>query len=493
MWTFHSITRGRILMAAFTALTLASPMANAVAMCSEAADSVAAPSGGYLRTLYNVDFETPTHNAGTFPSEGMGPKTVGYYGTWNSSIIEAHKGNPEVVSSQPLLDGQSAELNARPINTNIFDYDILDFQIGRKADYYTLDTDLVIEDMQDGNRLIIQVHDNESTYNCSLVLNDFGNVYMTKNLTTYSVDTRYHLNIIAKPNGDDTGRLHLTLSSGGSVLYQGQFNLLMTGNQDIGLIRFQAQDSNNPDTNYAQVDNIIIKAAYQALPSLAAADMNDQYVLDFAGSNVIAGKYYFEKDFGVLFGIKNSDIGNGSGTVHFANDTRPVITHRLGIPFDLIQLEVGEYSSSMPVPTPVIITGHFFDGSTVTRNYTTDGVADGAAGGLDDMEVLTFDDSWQGLSYVTLNDNLSIDKLTLKTSIDRDNDTIHDWIDGCLPSAADEENIESVDPKTAACPVTQAISTSSSGGGSAGWLLPLLALSLAGFRRKNVTGYALNS
>jgi hypothetical protein len=468
------------------ALALVSPAANSATICSQATDTVAAPSGGYLRTLYSVDFESPTHHAGTFPSEGMGPKTVGYYGSWNSSIAEAHKGNPEVVASQPLLDGQSAEFNARPVNSNVFDYDSLDFQLGRKADYYTLDTDLVIEDMQDGNRLVIQLHDNDSGNQCSVVFNDFGNVYMTQNLASYNVDTRYHLNIIATPNGDETGRLHLTLSSSAGVVYQGQFILALEGHQDFGLIRFQAQDSNDPDTNYAQADNIIVKAAYQTLPTLIAADEDNQYVLDFLGNTVMAGKYYLEKDFAVLFGVKTSEIGNGSSTIRFANDTRPVITHRLGIPFDLIQFELGEYSSTMPTPTPVTITGHFYDGTTVTRQYTTDGVADGGAGGLDDMEVLTFDDSWQGLSHVTLSDKISLDKLTLKSSIDRDNDAIHDWIDGCLASSANEENIESADEKTAACAISQTVSSSSSGGGNALWLLPLLASLLIRLRHNNV-------
>lgn len=136
--------------------------AHAVASCSAAGDSVAPPSGAFLRTLYDTGFELPTHASGTFPAEGMGPSTAGFYGRWHPDAPESHKGNPEVVASQPLLDGQSAEFNAKPIYTDQFDYDELDFQLGRAADYYTLDADLVIDNLTDANRLLVQIQDSRS-------------------------------------------------------------------------------------------------------------------------------------------------------------------------------------------------------------------------------------------------------------------------------------------------------------------------------------------
>lgn len=141
------------------ALLLATSTTTYAAVCSLAGDTATEPSGGYMRTLYNVDFETPTHTASTWPVEGFGPSEVGFYDNYFLSIIaEAHKGLPEVVV-QPLLDGQSAELNARPVNTDKLDYDDLLFQLGRLADYYTIEFDMVVDEHINLTRTLIGIAD----------------------------------------------------------------------------------------------------------------------------------------------------------------------------------------------------------------------------------------------------------------------------------------------------------------------------------------------
>jgi hypothetical protein len=457
--------------------TLLTPVAaHAATNCAAAGDSVAAPAGGFVRTLYAVDFEEPTHLAGSFPVEGMGPETVGFYSSWRPNVPEEHKGNPEVVSSQPLLDGQSVEFNAKPVNTDKLDYDDIAFQLGRAADYYTLETDLVIESLTDLNRLVIRFFDAASGNSCALVFTPEKNLYMVGTLATYEMNTRYHLSVVMARETISTSRLHIELTAGGTEVYSGQFLLQQDTPSDFGAIEFQFQDSNVPDTSFAQADNISIKAGYLSAPQMPGSDESGLYELDFQGAPSGRGEYYLEKGFAVFGGIASNTVGDGSGSWAFTLFSRPLITTQLGIPFTLHRLRLGEYSKLFTQPKVVTFVGHKYDGTTVERIFTTDGVIDGL-GGAEDQELVTFSEQWSNLEYVTFNDSVTIDKLTVSASTDRDNDGRHDWVDACLPDTANEQAIESTVGKTGTCP--KQIATSSSSGGGLSWPLLFIFLGAA--------------
>ena len=71
-----------------------------------------------------------------------------------------------------------------------------------------------------------------------------------------------------------------------------------------------------------------------------------------------------------------------------------------GSVFDLISVDLAEWSSALPEAVTVQFVGHRYDGSTVSTILTSDGVFDGE-GPLADFETLYFDPKeWTGLIRV---------------------------------------------------------------------------------------------
>tara|TARA_R110002073_G_scaffold8371_1_gene46171 strand:+ start:16163 stop:17605 length:1443 start_codon:yes stop_codon:yes gene_type:complete len=479
MKLFNALLSGALLLC-FSATTQA-------ATCALAGDTVIEPTGGFIHTLYNVDFETPTHTAGSWPVEGLGPKEVGLYQNYNMSIAESHKGLPEVVV-QPLLDSQSAELNARPINTDRSSYDDILFQLGRGADYYSIDFDLVVDEHVNLTRTGIKLSD-MSDAGCYVIFNAANEIFIAGLRASYAFDTRYHISITLLPNGDETGRLFFTIGDATSTLYSAQFDVSGSGN-DFGSLMLRAQGYEDPDNNYAQVDNVVIRAAYTDVPTLPPADVDDNYVLDFNNASAPApsGIFWIEDGFALLFGDSNNNVYSADNSVamRFPSSSRPTLMHQLSLPFTLKQLELGEYSTGFSARTTTF-TGYKYDGTEVTRDFTTDGLADGT-GGINDMELVTFDDSWTNLRAIQFGGSASIDNVVLSVNTDIDADNVHDWLDACLPEQAAGAAVENAVERESGCPPRNtANSGGSNSGGGAGWLLSLLALSLVGLRRKNVT------
>lgn len=454
------------------------------ATCAQAENSATEPSGGFLRTLYDVDFELPTHAAGTWPVEGLGPSEVGFYNYIATLVPEAHKGMPEVVA-HPLLDSQSAELNARPVNTNQLSYDDLYFQLGRAADYYTIAFDMVVEEHVDLTRTLLTIGDMTGT-NCNAIFDANNKLTLVSQLADYAYDTRYHVEMTLMLNGDETGRLFFSIRDANAELYSGQFILTANGN-DFGKLHLRGMGYEDPDNNYAQVDNVLIRAGYTSLPSLPDTDIDNDYILDFNSADSIApsATFWVEDGFGLLFGSPNNDVYSADDSVamRFSSSTRPTLVHQLGLPFTLKQLELGEYSTVLSSARTTTFTGHKYDGTQVTLDYTTDGVLDGT-GGLNDMETVTFDETWSNLKAVQFTPTFSMDNVQLSVDMDTDTDDVHDWLDACLPEQSAAAAVENAVDRTEGCPLKQqGIETSDNGSsGGAFWTLPLLLM--AGRRRQ---------
>lgn len=70
-----------------------------------------------------------------------------------------------------------------------------------------------------------------------------------------------------------------------------------------------------------------------------------------------------------------------------------------GAPFGLVSVDLAEFSTLYAFPEVVQFIGYWPDGSTVTTNFVTDGIIDGA-GPLNDFETFYFDSRFVGLVRV---------------------------------------------------------------------------------------------
>ena len=67
--------------------------------------------------------------------------------------------------------------------------------------------------------------------------------------------------------------------------------------------------------------------------------------------------------------------------------------------FNLVSIDLAEYSTVAPDAVTVRFDGYRFDGSTVTKDLTTDGIIDGT-GPIADFQTFQFGPEWSGLSRV---------------------------------------------------------------------------------------------
>lgn len=69
--------------------------------------------------------------------------------------------------------------------------------------------------------------------------------------------------------------------------------------------------------------------------------------------------------------------------------------------FDLVSVDLAEYSTVVPDAVPVSFVGYYSDGTTVTTSFLTDGIIDGPAGARD-FETFHFGPEFSGLTRVEI-------------------------------------------------------------------------------------------
>ena len=69
--------------------------------------------------------------------------------------------------------------------------------------------------------------------------------------------------------------------------------------------------------------------------------------------------------------------------------------------FGLVSVDLAEYSTVVPDAVTVHFVGYRQDGSTITTDFTTDGIIDGT-GPLADFQTFYFDKEWTGLTRVEI-------------------------------------------------------------------------------------------
>ena len=72
-----------------------------------------------------------------------------------------------------------------------------------------------------------------------------------------------------------------------------------------------------------------------------------------------------------------------------------------GLGFNLVSVDLAEYSTVVPDAVTVHFVGYRHDGSIVTTDFMTDGVIDGT-GPLADFETFYFDKEWTDLTRVEI-------------------------------------------------------------------------------------------
>jgi len=72
-----------------------------------------------------------------------------------------------------------------------------------------------------------------------------------------------------------------------------------------------------------------------------------------------------------------------------------------GSPFNLMSVDLAEYSTVVPDAVTVHFVGYRFDGSIVTQDFTTDGIIDGTGPGVD-FETFHFGPEFSNLSRVEI-------------------------------------------------------------------------------------------
>ncbi|HZL42988.1 MAG TPA: hypothetical protein VFD66_06880 [Verrucomicrobiae bacterium] len=86
-----------------------------------------------------------------------------------------------------------------------------------------------------------------------------------------------------------------------------------------------------------------------------------------------------------------------------------------GLPFDLVSVDLAEYSTVFQEPTTVHFVGYHPDGSTVSTDLTTDGIIDGT-GPLADFQTFYFGKDWTHLARVEIPTfGWSLDNLVVST------------------------------------------------------------------------------
>jgi hypothetical protein len=106
--------------------------------------------------------------------------------------------------------------------------------------------------------------------------------------------------------------------------------------------------------------------------------------------------------FGRVFPAYPADPQDGTAYLRAALGDSLMFSFTDGSLFDLVSVDLAEYSTGQAYPLTVEFVGYYPDGSTVTTGFTTDGIIDGT-GPLADFQTFYFDSKdWSGLTRVEI-------------------------------------------------------------------------------------------
>ena len=156
---------------------------------------------------------------------------------------------------------------------------------------------------------------------------------------------------------------------------------------------------------------------------------NIQIIMDFESVTSANSKHITQGDFeinmGGPYGFMSIFPPSSSPThPHPQNGTKyiqmstqnmypAIITEKSGSPFDIMSIDIGEYSSVFRgEPRTSTFKGYSTSGEILTQVFTVDGFFDGV-GGLNDFETFNFGSEWKDLTRVEFINGLTFDNIAI--------------------------------------------------------------------------------
>jgi len=353
--------------------------------------------------LYEITFEEPMHTANESPSFGATEENVSEY------FDKTYQFTPTVVDGHGALTGQV--LLFQPLLT-VFGTgiagDSLWLALKHGADSYKIEFDLVVTEVAPTSPLLIRFdwpRVNRLEFNSSgdILFGGalIGNYLAGEKLHVVAEISVANKLVVFNINGKSTGALSLDGLS-----------------MDIDNFRI---DLGGELTSRAAIDNIYITAGLNEQLPIPEPDGEGKYVIDFvlpvitspsgADSSVLP---YSQGGFNLTYvaGIDPVVLGgnptNRSVYSRFALFSRPVLYHQYGYTFQLLSIDVAQYSGAAgPITRDVEVIGIKKSGQMINT------FIDKAMFGMF-FNTITFDSSWSDLMYVVINDAYSLDNIAVK-------------------------------------------------------------------------------
>ena len=354
--------------------------------------------------VYDITFEEPIHTANEPPKFGATEEYVSEYydisDQFTPTVVDGHGAlTSQVLLFQPRLN----------VPGTLIARDDMSLFLKHGADSYKIEFDLVVTEVAPASPLLIRVdwpRENRLEFDSS------GNILFNgASIGTYVAGEKLHvvadISVVNKQvafniNGTATGAQSL---DGLSV--------------DIDNIRMEL---GGEETSRAAIDNIHILARLNESLPVPEPDGEGKHVMDFelpvitspsgGSSNALP---YSQDGFNLTSVaridpvIHGGNPTNGSIYSRFALFSRPILYHQYGYGFQLLSIDVAQYSDvSGPLTRDIEVIGIKKSGQMINT------FVDKAMFGMF-FNTINFDASWSDLKYVVINDDVySLDNIVVK-------------------------------------------------------------------------------
>lgn len=358
--------------------------------------------------VYDITFEEPAHTISMSPSFGTTPEYVSeYFSDSGSSGLFA----PKIADGHGTLTSQVLLFQPRNIvgGTSIIP-DGLTLALNHGADSYKIEFDLVVTEVASFSPFRVLFDwpsSNDLEFNLSGEIL-FGGTLIGSFVAGEKLHVVTEISIVNRQaviniNGTSSGALAL--------------DVLTT---DINNIRMHL---GGELTSRAAIDNIHITALLSEQLPNPEPDSAGKYVIDFElpiitstnGQDSYGPRPYGEDGFNITYPLRFDPAIVGfnvptNGSIHagYTINSVPIIYHQYGYPFQLLSMDVAQYSIFLERTSDLVITG-----ITKTGLVKTKAISNTMFSMF--FNTITFDPSWSDLFYVIINDDgFAMDNIVVK-------------------------------------------------------------------------------